>query len=564
VTPALGLLLTTYTLAAAPAADNDSSARAEATLGRVVKLSPEQQQVWLRLVEQRYGWAVLVTMKPDDARRERERVAGILRQKSVPWNDLVGLLRKLDQREKAAVSHMVRIYRAAVYDNFRQREKEFVDRQEAWYRIWSAWEKAGSPPEQQDCLMDWLAAAIKASSKDSLGPLPGDPKFGPDVELVPEALVTRLREEQVKRLREEQAKRVAEAARPGRAEGPVPGPVIPLRGPLGLRVPDPQWSAARIGKPADVAVARGREYPLPADSGAPEIQLPRRASLREPAAGDPIALTAPPAPPRFVANLALDNKASEAVGPPERLVAGNDSGAKPQALGGTRPTAELPPTRALAPPTEPAATDRTPTLPRPALVARNGAVARNSDAPDADAAREPPPRHDVLAMLPRPALQSAAPGPEGQARYSVQRKPLGPDTAPNAADRDEQHAQVNVEELRTRIEGINLSLRTLEGELNEKHDFTADQLDSLLSRLDILVLRQRDLALFRGLITPQEQAKVGQIDSSQAAVATLGTRIAELRSRVRQNESLREADRTAAIKHLDDLSDRLATLTAGK
>ena len=71
-------------------------------------------------------------------------------------------------------------------------------------------------------------------------------------------------------------------------------------------------------------------------------------------------------------------------------------------------------------------------------------------------------------------------------------------------------------ELGTRIEGINLSLRNLEAELNEKRDFTADQLDSLLSRLDILVLRQKDLTLFRDLIAPQEQAKVGQIDSSRS------------------------------------------------
>ena len=46
--------------------------------------------------------------------------------------------------------------------------------------------------------------------------------------------------------------------------------------------------------------------------------------------------------------------------------------------------------------------------------------------------------------------------------------------------------EVNIEELGARIEGINLSLRNLEAELNEKRDFTADELDSLLSRLDIL------------------------------------------------------------------------------
>ena len=123
---------------------------------------------------------------------------------------------------------------------------------------------------------------------------------------------------------------------------------------------------------------------------------------------------------------------------------------------------------------------------------------------------------------------------------------------------------MNVEELGTRIEGINLSLRNLEAELNEKRDFTADQLDSLLSRLDILVLRQKDLTLFRDLIGPQEQAKIGQIESSRSVVATMGTRIAELRTRIRENEAMPEAERTAALKHLDELSDRLATLTAEK
>ena len=105
--------------------------------------------------------------------------------------------------------------------------------------------------------------------------------------------------------------------------------------------------------------------------------------------------------------------------------------------------------------------------------------------------------------------------------------------------RRSEHAQVNIEELGTRIEGINLSLRNLEAELNEKRDFTADQLDSLLSRLDILVLRQKDLTLFRDLIAADEQAKVGQIDSSRSVVATMGTRIAELRTRLAKTRPCR-------------------------
>ena len=192
VTPALGLLLTTCVLTAAPAKEEDPAARAQATLQRVSKLPLEHQRVWLRLIEQRYGWAVLLTLKPEDAQREQARVAKVLRQKTVAWNDLVGLLRQLDQREKAAIARLVRQYRSEVYETFRKRPRDLVDRQEAWYRIWSLWEKAGSPPEQQDRLMDWLADAIKASTKDSIGPLPPDPKFGDDVQLVPEQLVKQL------------------------------------------------------------------------------------------------------------------------------------------------------------------------------------------------------------------------------------------------------------------------------------------------------------------------------------------------------------------------------------
>ncbi len=167
VTPVFdGLLLTTCLLMAAPAKEEDPAARAQATLQRVSKLPLDHQRVWLKLVEQRYDWSVLITLKPEDAQRERDRVAKILRQKTVGWDDLVNFLRDLDQREKAAIAHLVRQYRAEVYDTFHKQPRDMVDRQDAWYRIWSLWEKSGSPPEQQDRLMDWLADAIKVSKKD--------------------------------------------------------------------------------------------------------------------------------------------------------------------------------------------------------------------------------------------------------------------------------------------------------------------------------------------------------------------------------------------------------------
>jgi hypothetical protein len=554
VTPALGLLLTTCALAADPAADKEPSARAEATLQRVAKLPPDYQQVWLRLLEQRSGWSALLTMKPEDAQRERERVAKILHQKNVAWSDLLALMRQLDQREKAAVSRMVRVYRTQVYENFRQRGTELVDRQEAWYRIWSAWEKAGSPPEQQDRLMDWLADAIKASSKDSLRPLPADPKFGRDVELVPAALVQRLREEQSRQ-------RVAQSPPPRREEGNVPVPEFPVHGQLPLRVPNPEWDIRRANTAGnDILARRSQTSPPAAVAHVPSVRLPR---LRNPSTLvglDPLEVTALPAPPRYAAKLAVDFKATGEIGRAEEVVAkSGQHSATPQAISGMRPPSELPPLRAIAPPAEPSVAGLAPAAPLPAAVSP-----RETPGATPETSREPAPRADVLAMLPHKLLQSTVTEPERPALRTVLRQPLGTDTPKLDTTAPDGHAQVNVDELRTRIEGINLSLRTLEGELNDKRELSPDQLNGLLSRLDILVLRQRDLALFRNLITPREQATVGQIDSSQSAVATLGTRIAEVRTRLRQNESLSEKERAAALKQLNDFSDRLATLTSEK
>ena len=279
---------------AAPAKEEDPAARAQATLQRVSKLPLEHQRVWLRLIEQRYGWAVLLTLKPEDAQREQARVAKILRQKTVGWNELLGLLRQLDQREKAAIARLVRQYRSEVYETFHKRPRDLVDRQEAWYRIWSLWEKAGSPPEQQDRLMDWLADAIKASAKDSIGPLPPDPKFGDDVELVPEQLVKQLTQ--------------PPAAKPGEtkpaaprqpADEVLPGPELQARSPLPLRVPDPRRAIGPVKRPAEAVVVRRAENIvwLPLLRGAPPAVVPPLHILPPIAADDPKELTAPPAPP---------------------------------------------------------------------------------------------------------------------------------------------------------------------------------------------------------------------------------------------------------------------------
>ena len=493
MTPSWGLLLTTCILMAAPAKEEDPAAQAQATLQRVSKLPLEHQRVWLRLIEQRYGWAVLLSLKPEDAQREQDRVAKILHQKTVGWNELIGLLQQLDKREKAAIGRLVRQYRSDVYEAFRKRARDMVDRQEAWYRIWSLWEKAGSPPEQQDRLMDWLAGAIKASAKDSIGPLPPDPKFGGGEQLVPEQLVQQLTQPPAAKppaveppsSKPPPSKPPAsnpEVTKPTAPRQPaddfLPGPELQARAPLPSRVPDPRRAIDPAKQPAEEVVVRraGPFVPLPLLAGAP-----------------------------------------------------------------------------------------------PAVVPLLHVFPSVSAATEAEPPGEPPSRYDVVAQLPHQLAMFDVPQPERPAEYRVERPSLEPDPAtvrtqsplPPATQAD-QHAQVNIEELGTRIEGINLSLRNLEAELNEKRDFTVDQLDSLLSRLDILVLRQKDLTLFRDLVPRQEQAKLAQIDSSRSIVATMGTRIAELRTRIRESEKMPEAERTAGLKHLDELSDRLATLTAEK
>jgi len=547
---------------AAPAKEEDPAARAQATLQRVSKLPLEHQRVWLRMIEQRYGWAVLLTLKPEDAQREQARVAKILHQKTVGWNDLLGLLRQLDQREKAAIARLVRQYRSDVYETFRKQPRDLVDRQEAWYRIWSLWEKAGSPPEQQDRLMDWLAEAIKASSKDSIRSLPADPKFGDDVQLVPELLVKQLTRPPAAKPDETKP-----AAPRSPADEILPGPELQARSPLPLRLPDPFQAFGSTKLPTEAVVVRREENIawLPLSAKVPLAAMMPLHDLPPIAADDPRELTMLPSP-RHPALVVVKR---EALATPEsfaEVVAKIGHGdVTPQAIGAPRQPPELPP-RTVEPPTSelPVAS--------PVLVAVGPRVIFPSESGAAEAAHhQRATQHDVVAQLPHKLVEFALPRSERPPEYRVERKPLGPDAAADQLRRPssptgqaEQHAQVNIEELGTRIEGINLSLRNLEAELNEKHDFVADQLDSLLSRLDILVLRQKDLTLFRDLIAPREQAKVGQIDSSRSVVATIGTRIAELRVRTRENESLPEAERTSVLKQLDDLSDRLATMTAEK
>jgi hypothetical protein len=340
VTPALGPLLITCVLLAAPVQSDNPAAQAEATLQKVAKLAPDHQRVWLRLIEQRYGWAALLTLKPEDARLEQDRVAKLLRQKTVAWNELSTLLRHLDQREKLAISRLVRQYRSEVYETFQKRPRELMDRQDAWYRIWSLWEKAGSPPEQQDRLMDWLADAIRASGKDAIGPLPADPKFGDGVELVPEQLVRKLTQPP------------PEARRPP-PDDFAPMPEAQARSPLPLGVPDSRQVLGPSKEAASAGVVRRAEdaarsgLVAEAMAGAPPtVAWPPAHAFQPVAADDPADMTAPPAPPHPALAVAVQRQALRAAeGPVETAARAESRAAMPPSLGAGRQLSEAPPAR---------------------------------------------------------------------------------------------------------------------------------------------------------------------------------------------------------------------------
>jgi hypothetical protein len=464
----LGLILAAGTMLAmlvsgAPAKAEDAATRAEAALGRLAALSQAQQRVWLGQLEERWARAARLTLDPAEARREQARAAALLGQldpdqrsrtdrRSVAAREtLAELLGQLDRREKTAVSRLVRQYRLLVQNSFRDQPARFVERREAWFRVWSRWEAAGSLADEQDRLIDWLEAAIRRSRPGSIGPLPREPSFGLAPSVAPIAKVQ-------------------------------PPAAAPLESaPVPVRLPEPA-----------VSIPRPREAwcPVPQVAGTPV----HRAGL--PADEIPPAVSALPV---------------------------------------LLPAAKISPPGILNVESRPAEP------PRAAL------------------------RDDLLAMLPEKAEEPSARA--GEDRDSPAPAPLAREAAPSSpgpAASGEQ-VQVDLPGLAVRIAGVNLALRTLEGELEEKHEWSADQLHGALSRLDILMLRQKDLGLFRDLLPPRERAKAGVIESPRQALAALAARIAEARSRLHGAEADGgDAACRTALRRLDELSDRLAGLAADK
>jgi hypothetical protein len=293
------------------------------------------------------------------------------------------------------------------------------------------------------------------------------------------------------------------------------------------------------------------------------VVVPPQRSIDVPPASDALALSrlpeGRPSAPRLKVetHVPLDDSAMKA------NAAGASQEVKPEPQHTARQTPELPksPTISVEPAEKAAAT-----LPPVVLQPKSSALEKGTSPAELSERRPAThPEHDMVAMLPRTVPDWVMPRESPKLPETPASKPSKPQNESVPASPAEEHAKVNVEELAARIAGVNLTLRTIEAELNEKHDWDADRLDGILNRLDILVLRQRDLALFRDLITPDEQSKAGQIELPRQAISAMAARIADVRTRLRSSETVKaDAATEATLKHLDELSDRLVSLVTEK
>ena len=319
--------------------------------------------------------------------------------------------------------------------------------------------------------------------------------------------------------------------------GPLPeDPVFEVR-PDPPEMPSPESLAAqpptaRIG-PAEPTVDIEEPVPLPATRSRPE-----------PTSAPAFRATEPTDPWHDLARPGMPLQPDAAETAPPRL-----SPVEPTPLPPRRETDRV--GEAAAAP--PLAAVRRPAEPPP--------IAQHDPLP----ATEPvdPPARDMGsdAALPFPIMEdpfaqpvaTEIPNPEQVAAVS----PPLPDADPPATE----NVRVNIDELATRIANANRALGDLSSQVEKDRGLGARQLGPLVDQLDELMTRIDDLTLFRRLISPENQAKVGQIDAPRRVISLLGARIFEARTRARGSGfSGQQEQRLAELRHLDALSEALAQL----
>jgi hypothetical protein len=316
---------------------------------------------------------------------------------------------------------------------------------------------------------------------------------------------------------------------------------LPLPGPATLS-DEPDRRAARVGTPPPLAIARAE---LSRQDRAGPPAAPDRKVLDRRLPAEPLAGAAPSlADDRRLAR--TPSASAVAIAPLKGTVpfSSNENRDIPQVDDIVPKTLPLPKPAAVA--TQ--HVDRPPPVPAPVSVPSR---VRPDPTPvvAAHVARPNPesPDRDMLAMLPKTVPMPTV------------KKPLPP-TMPTTDSDSASPAQVrvNTEELTAQIAGSNMALRTIEAELDEKRTWDAARLETIVARLDSLVVKHKDLTLFRDLITADEQSLVGRISSPQPVLDQAAARIAEASRRAKGDDFTgTEDERRTEVRRLEELLTRV-------
>ncbi len=528
--PAWPLILV-FLLPMSAAAAPDSAVDASAVLGRVVRLSPEQQQLWLREMEARLNRANHLVLSSTEAAQQEAIVHDSLREKIVNWAKLRDLIEQVDQREQTAIEQLARQYRIQLYGTFRRQRATLDQRRAQWDRVLAAWQAAGRPFAQQGQLITWLQQAIQRSTMGSIAQLPPVPEFhaNPSGGQPADGLG-------VRQLAED-----------------MPSPVLPTDAPAPIRQP----RATMIDVPRPYAT-RGVSVAGPrreVDTTSAEALAMRSGQVGYPVLGAVRGVIVAKAEPWHEA---------AAPGLPSSLAPGGPSVARnsidpaaaewkqPTVLGETNTPApsgrSLSTSRGVWAPSHGGA--RSPSPSTPLSPGRVGNPAATGRLPLAGQHPEMANTESPTSRLPRVAPNRAVPNQRSPQAVTTLKPPV--------------QVEVNLAELKAQIAGENLALRALEEKLDREGPWTADRIGPLLGQLELLVLRHKDLTVVKGLVPPEEQATCGRLESPKPAITQMATRIFRARTAVESDGYRGTAvQRLAELSRLDDFSKRLVR-TAGE
>ena len=95
-------------------------------------------------------------------------------------------------------------------------------------------------------------------------------------------------------------------------------------------------------------------------------------------------------------------------------------------------------------------------------------------------------------------------------------------------------------------------MRALEADLNKQWKWNAKRLGPLVDRLGKLMTRKSDLKLFLELISQQQRASVGRVESPRGAISRLAAKVFEARTLAAGPDFPgSEARRQTELRHLD-------------